>query len=105
MDLDQLPFQVQLDRGRVTPGPQRPADQVVVDRVDRLVDFDVEVAVHFADRTRSARRTASAGRGKSSGSSSARNASRGRHWVVPWMRRPAVVLHQVSAAPGSRPGR
>ena len=39
-----------------------------------------------------------AGRGKSSGSSSVRNNSRGRHWVVPWMRMPAVVLHQVSAA-------
>ena len=45
MDLDQLALQVQLDRVRVTPGPQRPPDQVVRHRVDRLVHFDVEVAV------------------------------------------------------------
>ncbi len=32
-----------------------------------------------------------------SGCSSVRNASMGRHWVVPWMRIPAVSTHQVSA--------
>ena len=45
MDLDQLALQVQLERGRVEPGPQRAPDQVVGHRVDRLVHLDVEVAV------------------------------------------------------------
>ena len=45
MDFDQLAFQVQLDRRGVAPGPQRSPDQVVRHRVDRLVDFDMEVAM------------------------------------------------------------
>ena len=45
VDLDQLALQVQLDRGRVAPGPQCSPDQVVRHRVDRLVHFDVEVPV------------------------------------------------------------
>ena len=39
----------------------------------------------------------SVGAGQSRGASSRRNTSSGRHWVVPWVRRPAVVEHHVVA--------
>ena len=45
MDLHQFAPQVQLERRGVESRPQRSPDQVVRHRVDRLVDFDMEVAV------------------------------------------------------------